>query len=200
MKRQIILIRGWEVKENYKDFYDFLEKQEFDPYEEKTKWWYKDFDKFIWNNFDPIVIPTPNNDFADYESWKIVFEKMIPYLKNDSILIGHSLWGTFLVKYFNEENNNKLLEKIRKIILVAPAFEDIEWDLIWSFNFDKKLENLKIIQDKITIFCSRDDFIVPFSHFESFINILPKAEYKIFEDRWHFLQEDFPELIEKIKQ
>ena len=200
MKKQVILIRGWEVKENYKDFYDFLEKQDFDPYEEKTKRWYKWFDKFIWDNFDPITIPTPNNDFADYKAWKILFEKMIPYLNNDSILIGHSLGGTFLVKYFNEKNNNEFLERISKIILISPAFEDINWDLIWSFNFDKNLDNLKIIQDKIIIFGSRDDFVVPFSHFESFINILPKSKYKIFEDKGHFLIENFPELIKEITE
>jgi len=38
-KKQIVLIKWWTSKENYKDFYDFLENQEFDPYAEKTKRW-----------------------------------------------------------------------------------------------------------------------------------------------------------------
>jgi len=37
--KQIVLIKWWTSKENYKDFYDFLENQEFDPYAEKTKRW-----------------------------------------------------------------------------------------------------------------------------------------------------------------
>jgi len=37
--KQVVLVKGWEAKENYKDFYDFLEKQEFDPYKEITKRW-----------------------------------------------------------------------------------------------------------------------------------------------------------------
>ncbi len=200
MKKQVVLIRGWEVKENFKDFYDYLEKIKYDPYERKDGRWYKWFDKFLWDDFDWITIPTPNNDFADYKAWKIMFEKIIPYLKDDVILVGHSLWWTFLTKYFNEKNTDKLFKKIKKIILVSPASRDIPWDLLWSFKFDENLEKFKKFEDKLVIFFSKDDFVVPFEHLEDYKRGLPNAKYRIFEDRGHFLQEDFDELIEEIKK
>jgi predicted alpha/beta hydrolase family esterase len=196
--KQIVLIRGWIAKENYKDFYDFVEKEEYTPYKAETKRWNKNLWKILWEEYEIFSIPNINKRFADYRAWKITFEKVFPFLKNDVIFIGHSLGWTFLTKYFEE--NNQILEKTKKIILVAPWFRDNQiWEVLWTFDFDKKLENFKKIQDKVTIFGSKDDFVVKFIDIESFMNVLPKAKYKVFENKWHFLQEDFEELIEEIK-
>ena len=46
---------------------------------------------------------------------------------------------------------------------------------------------------------SKDDPVVPFNHSERLAKELPNANYMIFEDRQHFNQEHFPELIETIK-
>ena len=140
-----------------------------------------------------------NRHFADYKAWKIMFEKVIPYLKDYVVFIWHSLGWTFLSKYFNEEQNNELINKIKKIIFVAPAFKDNEKELLWTFNFDKNLRNLKQIQDKITIFASEDDFVIPFDDIQDFQKALNRAEFKIFKNKWHFLQEDFDELVEYVK-
>ena len=102
-----------------------------------------------------------------YKSWKIIFEKHFKYFKEDCIFVWHSLGWTFLTKYFNENpcfDNKKPLTPflggisgwIWKVILVAPWFKDNKiWEVLWSFNFDKNLENLKNIQDKIVIFWSK---------------------------------------------
>ena len=39
---------------------------------------------------------------ARYEEWKIWFERMIPFLNDNVILVGHSLGGIFFVKYLSE--------------------------------------------------------------------------------------------------
>ena len=203
MKKQVILIKWWEAKENYKDFYDYLEKQEYNPYEEKMMKWSDKVDLDLWDNYEVISLPRPNSWFADYKAWKVMFEKVFPYLKDDVIFIGHSLGGTFLLKYFNElsgKNKDELLKKVKKIILVAPAFKDSELEVLWTFNFNSKLEGLQDIQDRIVIFGSKDDFIVPFSDIEDLKKVLLNAQYYVFEDRWHFLQEEFEELIEEIKK
>jgi predicted alpha/beta hydrolase family esterase len=128
-----------------------------------------------------------------------MFEKIFSYLKDEVIFVGHSLGWTFLAKYFNEEKTDKLLEKIQKIILVAPAFKDSNNEVLWTFNFDKNLENLKKIQEKLVIFGSKDDFVIPFDDIEDFQKRLKNAEFKIFENKGHFLQEDFRELVEYLK-
>jgi len=197
--RQVILIRWWVAKENYDDIYHSLMENDFDPYKPETKRWNRNLWEILWEKYDVFSIPTINRHFADYKAWKIMFEKSFEYLKNEVIFVWHSLWGTFLVKYFQEENNNELFKKIEKIILVAPWFKDDKNEVLWNFNFDKKLENLKKIQKKITIFGSKDDFLVDFSDIEDFMKVLPNSKYKIFEGKGHFLQEDFNELIEEIK-
>ncbi len=199
MKKQIILLKGWEAKENFKDFYDFLESQDFNPYEENELKWSDILDRDLWEDFEVIKFPRPNSGFADYKAWKIIFEKTIPYLKQNFILLGHSLGATFLVKYLEEDDKYDLKDKVEKIFLVAPAYKDDEKEVLWNFNFSKPLDNLKKIQEKIIIFWSKDDFIVAFSNIKDFKIELPKAKFMIFENRGHFLQEDFNELIKLLK-
>ena len=53
--------------------------------------------------------------------------------------------------------------------------------------------------ENIVILHSQDDFVVPFSHGEKLAELLPAAEFMVFADKNHFLVEEFPELISKIK-
>lgn len=201
MKKQVVLIKGWEAKENYKDFYDFVEKQEFDPYKEVKKRWNRNLAETLWEDYEVLEVPIFDKYFADYKSWKICFEKVFPFLKTDVIFVWHSMWGIFLAKYFEEENNKELLEKTKKIILVAPPFKDDKNEVLWTFNFkNKNFKKLKQIQEKITILGSKDDFVVPFDDIEDYMKVLPKIKYIISENYGHYLWEEVPEIIEEIKK
>ena len=197
MKQQIILLRWWTPKENYDNYYDFLEKYEIKPYKEKFIKWSDTLAKTLWEDFEILEIERPNKDFADYKARKIIFEKYIPYIQDGAIFVGHSLWGSFFLKYFNK--NSDLLEKFRKILLVAPASDDTDEELIWKFRPDLSFKNLKNYQDKIVVFASKDDFMVPYKEIELLQEKLPNIDYRIFEDKWHFLQENFTELYEELK-
>lgn len=61
------------------------------------------------------------------------------------------------------------------------------------------MDDVKNNVDKIFLYHSKDDNIVNFSEMEKYAKALPEAEKYIFEDRGHFLGEDFLELIENIK-
>lgn len=200
MKKQIIFLRGWTPKENYKNYYDFLEKIEIDPYKlsSKKKRWSDTLSKDLWEDFEVLEIERPNKDFADYKAWKIMFEKYIPFIQEWDIFLWHSLWWSFFLKYFDK--NPDLLEKFSKIILVAPAPEDLEVEVLGTFKPNLDFKNIRKNQDKITIFASKDDFIVPFKWIESLQKNLNNINYKIFKDRWHFLQEKFEELMEELKK
>lgn len=197
MKQQIVRIHWWEVEENYKDYFDYLNKLKYEPFKEKRKKWGMTLEKDLWDDYEIFQPLMPNKQFANYEHWKIMFEKIIPFLRDDFILIWNSLWGTFLLKYLNE---NDFPLKIKKIILLAPAIKDIPWDLIWSFNFDKKLEHFKKYEKITIIKHSLDDNIVPFSHFEELTKILENSEKITFDWKWHFLNPTFLELIEYIRK
>lgn len=195
MKQQVIFIHWWESKENYKDFEDYLEKLEYKPFEEKKKKWKTTLSQNLWDKFqlfDPLM---PNKDFADYNHWKIIFEKTFKYLNDNVILVWHSLWWTFLSKYLNE---NIFPVKINKILIIAWAFKDSKQEKLWNFNFDTNLQNLKKYEKDITFFHSKDDEVVPFEDLMDYKKIFPNSKYIIFEDKFHFIDETFPELIEYI--
>ena len=196
--QQIILLRGWTTKENYKNYYGFLQKREINPYEEKTLKWSETLWKKLWDNFEVLEIQRPNKDFADYKARKIFFEKYLPYIKQWAIFIGHSLWWTFFLKYMEE--NIEVLQKFKKSFLVAPACKDSKNEVLWSFSIDTNFTNLINFQDKIEIFWSKDDFVVPFEEIQTLQKVLPKVKYHIFENRWHFPQENFKELVEEIRE
>lgn len=198
MKSQICLIKWWTPKETYLNWYDYLLKQDYSPEKEDFKKWSDLLVKD--NNLEVLELPRPNKWFADFLSRKIIFEKMVPYFKKNIIFIWHSLWGSFLLKYLSEFDIYNLKEKASKIILIAPALDKTPLEEIWTFKPDlEKLKNLESCSNKIHIFASKDDIIVPFEQVKTLQNVLPGVNYYFFKDKWHFLIEDFPELERLIK-
>jgi predicted alpha/beta hydrolase family esterase len=115
-------------------------------------------------------------------------------------LIGYSQWSIFLTKYLSE---NTFPKKIAQLHLVATVFDEqglAEWnDYLADFVFDPtQLKNLEQQVDKIFLYHSKDDSIVPFSHAEKYKAYLPNANFNIFDDRQHFWWSEFPELLENI--
>ena len=198
MKKQIIFIWGWIAKENYLSFADYVEKIEYNPYEQERKKWTDFFAEKLWSDYEFIRIPMPNKYFADYGAWKIMFSKIFPFLKENFCLVWHSLWWTFLIKYLNE-NNFSYLPK--NIFLLAPALNDSEEVINWSFEIKFSLKNFEEKYSSKTYFLhSKDDFVVSFSDFLEFKNIFPKSNFIEFENKNHFLDLEFVEFEDLIKQ
>ena len=133
----------------------------------------------------------PNKENARFEEWKIWFEKMTPFLKDGVVLIGHSLGGLFLAKYLAEHDFSK---KIAGLFLVAAPYARVG-----DFELPESLEGLARQVVKIVLIASKDDRVVPFSELEVYQKQLPDAEVVSFDDRGHFNQPDFPELVNIIK-
>ncbi|MGV8169705.1 MAG: alpha/beta hydrolase [Candidatus Nanoarchaeia archaeon] len=202
-KHQVIFIRGGETFDTKEQFYNYLKTVDFNPYEKKRTW----RDWLEWSlseKFDSIAPLMPNKQWADYEAWKIWFERVTPYINKDKniklILIGQSLGGIFLAKYLSE---NKLPKKIDQLHLVSPLFdnEKLEKEKVASFAFDpEKLSNLELQADKLFLYHSRDDPYVPFEHALKYLQYLKKAEFFEFQDRGHFAQPAFMEILQVINK
>ena len=198
--KQVLYIHWWTLAKNNDELYETMKNWEINPFEEKKRW-RKTLEKDL-SNYQVIKPEMPNKEMACYKIWKLRFEKHFPYLTGEEIiLVWHSLWAMFLLKYLSE---NKFPKRINQLHFVSAAIDDKglpEWDnYLWDF--ECKIENIKTIQDqcdKIWIWHSKDDPVVPFNHSERLAKELPNANYMIFEDRQHFNQEHFPELIETIK-
>lgn len=202
-KHQVIFIRGGEVFETKKQFYDYLKNCPYDPYKTRRTW----RDWLEWSlseNFDSFAPLMPNKQWADYEAWKIWFEKLFPYLNKKKniklILIGQSLGGIFLAKYLSE---NKFPKKIDQLHLVSPVFdnEGITTEKIANFKFKpSNLKNIEPQADKIFLYHSADDPYVPIEHSLRYLKYLKKAEFFRFENRGHFNQPAFMEILQVINE
>lgn len=199
-KSQIIFIRGGEAFEKKADFYKYLLKREYNPYHNPRYWrdWIEWALSEEYEMFSPLM---PAKQNADYIAWKIWFEKIFSYLnKKNPILIGSSLGATFLLKYLSE---NKFPRKIQQLHLVAPAVLTKSLTIEGLGNFKFKIAQVSKIQkmcQDINLYHSKDDTIVPYVNTESIIKYLPQAKLHTFNDRGHFLQPAFPELLKNIKQ
>lgn len=191
MKKQLVVIGGGNTFKSYKEYISYLKKIKFDFERTKIKRWKENLPKVLGMDFDVISLRMPNTANAKYNEWKILFDKLLPFLKNNVILLGHSLGGIFLVKYLSE---NKFPKKIKALFLVAAPYYTLN-----DFKLTKKLNKLDNQVKKIFLYHSKDDPMVPFVDSEKYKLALPNAKIIIFKNRKHFDQTKFSELIKDIK-
>ena len=201
MKRQVLFIHGGEAYSKYDDFLTALKTQPIrNPTGDRVNlWWCDKLRNKLGDQFEVFTPSMPNKENAQYKEWKIWFERYFKFLHNDVILIGWSQGGYFLAKYLTE---NVISVSIKALYLVAVPFEqeDFGGEDGGDFSFNtEKLPKLSKDVENIYIFHSKDDFVVPYEHALKYKKMLPEAKLVTFEDKNHFLQEDFPELIKSLK-
>jgi len=204
MKQQVVYITGGEDTSNYDGYYGFLRWLEYNPYEESFLNWNKTLGKYLWEEkYEYLKAPLRETKYADYEAWKIMFEKMFPYLREDFILVVTSLGGSFILKYMLETDfPRNLWKNMKKIFFLAPALRETPDETLGSFMVEvEKLSELKNIADEIYIYHSTDDIVVPFEQSEELLTYFPDAVFRKYEDKGHFfLEERIPDLEKDIKK
>jgi predicted alpha/beta hydrolase family esterase len=203
--QQVLHIHGGETYKNYEMYLHYLKKYPFnlETFEKKKTDWTKHLQKDLGKNFHVIQPMMPNPRNAKYVEWKIWLEKFFPYLKDDIVLTGKSLGGTFWLKYLSE---NKFPVKISQLHLVAAPFDNSntlspkgkDYDLI-DFTHQGDLSLIEKQVDKIFIHHSQDDPIVTFEMSKKFAKALPSAKLLTYSNRGHFSIEQFPEILKLIK-
>lgn len=204
MKQQVVYIHGGEAFSQYEDFLERLRTIPLwhmsDENTSKGKKWNQNLDETLGEEYQVILPPMPNRQNAVFEEWKIWFERHFEYFNNEPVLIGCSLGAMFLAKYLSLY---ELPFEPRAIILMAGAYDLPDFDGSDCGDFLVKPDQLTGLENKfkkIIIMHSKDDFVVPFEHGEALSHALPQAEFVVFQDKNHFLIEEFPELIAKIKE
>lgn len=200
MKQQVFYIHGASSYSNYEAFLEDLKSEPVRdlPNAEPFKKWSSTLTEAL-SECEVFQPSMPNSKNAKYQEWKIWFERYLPYLRDDVILVGWSQGAYFFVKYLIE---NTLPVRVKALLLVAAPFEpaDFGGEDGGDFSFDtSQVGVLSEKAEKIYIFHSKDDFVVPYEHALKFKAALPTAELVTFEDKNHFLIPEFPELISKIK-
>lgn len=134
----------------------------------------------------------PNKNNAKYSERKIWFDRIAEKANDGCILIVHSLWGVFLIKYLSE---NKLPVRIRSAILIAAPFNDESIEDLTEF----KVVTISALHTqqagKIIFFNGIDDPVIPITKHRKYQVLVPIAEFNIIAAPDHFVRDEFPELI-----
>jgi predicted alpha/beta hydrolase family esterase len=134
-----------------------------------------------------------------YEEWKKEFERFD--IGPDTILVGHSCGGGFLVKYLSEHKNLH----VGKVLLVAPWLnpENLEeFDTADFFDFEID-PNFPSRTKGVDLFISRDDMQTVLKSVDILREKIHGINYLEYENKGHFCIGDlgrveFPELLERI--
>jgi predicted alpha/beta hydrolase family esterase len=183
---------------NRKDYLRYLKTRKI-SIEKKANWATDYLNKELGKKFEIIRPRMPLQDNANYDDWKIHFERHFPYLKNNIILMGNSLGGIFLAKYLSE---HKFPKKILSTYLVCPPFDNTlsQEDLAGGFKLKSDLFLLEKNSKNLYLMFSRDDKVVPVSHAEKYRKKLKKAKIIIYKSKnGHFRVPTFPEIVKFIK-
>jgi hypothetical protein len=134
----------------------------------------------------------PDAYSPDYKKWKDEFEKL--GIDEETILIGHSCGGGFLIRWLSENN-----VKIKKLVLVAPWLDPEAKKAKDFFNFEIN----KNIQDRVNdihILFSTDDNKDILASVKTINDKIPNSIMHEFSNFGHFIYRDmktdkFPELL-----
>jgi hypothetical protein len=138
-------------------------------------------------------MPIPYN--PDYNLWKSMFERFT--INQETILIGHSCGGGFIVRYLSEND-----VKVGRVVLVAPWIDPKHFLQTGMFNFQID-EDIVKKTNGITIISSTNDMEevqISVKMIKDKIRDIKVVELK---NKGHFCYHDldtdvFPELLEEI--
>ena len=199
--KQIVLIHGGDSFATYDDYLSFLrgfEVKSVDYFKRKADW-KTTLQDAVGSGYEILLPQMPNKWNARYAEWKIWFEKLIPFLDDGVVMVGHSLGASFLVRYLAE---NRFPKRIAATCLISGVYGHGSGTegMTEEFAAPSSLALLAEQGGTIFLYHSTDDPIVSVSELAKYQADLPDAITRVFNDRGHFFGQDtFPELIADIK-
>lgn len=191
------MVHGGMTFKNDKDYVHWLKTRK--TLTKKRPYWEADLEEKLGKKFEIIRPRMPLQDNAKYRDWKIAFERYVPLLRKNFILIGSSLGGIFLAKYLSE---HKLPKKALSAYFVCAPFDATlpTEDLVGGFSLKTDISLIERNCKNLHALFSKDDGIVPVSHAEKYKKRLKKAHVVVYTNKkGHFTAPKFPEIIKMIR-
>ena len=147
----------------------------------------------------PTATPEmPHGYMPDYTVWKREFERFD--ITPETILVGHSCGGGFLVRWLSENPE----QQVGKVVLVAPWLDPNKTkgadNDFFDFTIDTELANRTA---GVTIFNSDDDMEAIHTSVKKITDTVTNIKLVEFTGKGHFClgdlgTEEFPELLEEV--
>jgi predicted alpha/beta hydrolase family esterase len=186
MKNAILIHGICEKKEFYSDAFPSPSNSHWFPWLQK---------QLLIANIETQTPEMPHPYRPQYSEWKKEFEKFD--INGNTVLIGHSCGGGFLVRWLSEKTT-----KIDHLVLVAPWLDPDRKFTTTFFDFiiDKELVKKS---NKVDLLVSDDDDSDVLRSVEKLKKELLGMNIHAFHDKGHFCYNDlhsetFPELLELV--
>jgi uncharacterized protein len=147
------------------------------------------------NDYQVLSPEMPEPEHPEYDHWKDELERDFALLREDSILVGHSLGGSVLLKYLSEQRFEIPIAGL--FIVAAPYWGLDRWEVEEYRLTDNFQQHLPPI-NKLVLYHSSNDEVVPFSHLNMYAAKLPWATIRETHGH-HLFHQGLPELIADIK-
>lgn len=198
MKHQILVIHGGMTFATHELYLAFVKSRQVDLDRMRRVDWKEQLQVVLGDGFDVLSPEMPCSRWnAKYDEWKLWFEKVAALLDDEVALVGHSLGGSFLARYLAE---NRLQKKVRGLFLVSAPFRGTPDEPLLDFTPPDDLSKVGEQAEKIYLYHSADDPVVPIGDVDGFAAAWPQATVRRLDGRGHINQEDFPELVSDIRQ
>lgn len=194
--KQVVIIHGGTTFSSREKYLDYLKNKQIQidrlvP----SPTWKNSLQSELGDDYLVLCPSMPNSTNADYEEWKLYFDRVCEVMTDNAILIGHSLGGIFLVKYLSE---HKLAQSITATILIAAPFDDESDEDLTNFKITQVPELFTEQAGKIVFFNGADDPVVSIDEMHRYRKVLPTADYIIQSAPDHFVRAHLPELTATI--
>ena len=153
--------------------------------------------QLILKDIHAVSIEPPFPFRPRYDEWKREFERFD--VTNDTLLVGHSCGGGFLIRYLSEQKN----VQAGKVILVAPWINPDSYEVsdtadFFDFEIDPDFPSRT---NGVTVFISSDDEPSVVKTVKILKATVSNLDIRQYNDKGHFTQKDlasreFPELLE----
>ena len=128
---------------------------------------------------------------------EIVSQNRLAAPDGETVLVGHSLGASFLLKYVSEEAVEKPVAGL--FLVASPYFGSEDWEV---GEYELRTDFASKLPEDLPVFFyhSRDDEVVPFAHLALYAERLPQATTREFDGRGHQFGDDLSEVARDIKR
>jgi predicted alpha/beta hydrolase family esterase len=138
----------------------------------------------------------PDEDSPEYGAWKYKVAEELADLDGETVLVGHSLGASVLLKYVSEEAVEKPVAGL--FLVAAPYWGSEDWEV---GEYELRTDFASKLAEDLPVFFyhSRDDEVVPIAHLALYAERLPQATMREFDGRGHQFDGDLSEVARDIE-